>query len=152
MIEKTTAILYAPRKAGNKIIQLLGQEVSHRQAACGSILAHQASNYDLLNFALGSGIHIKNNLNCRFWPGLFKICQEKEETFYKNKTTEDRNNSFQAWIQADPTSLALFHISVKMENLLTFALRKGKLCIRMLVEQNKKLVSELFLRLQKPKL
>lgn len=126
--------------------------MSHGQAACGSISAHQASNYDLLNPAPRWGIHIKNNMNCRFWIGLFRVHQEKEETFYKNRTTEDRINSFQAWIQADPTTLVLSHICVKMENLLTLALRKGKLPIRMLVEQNKELVSKLFLRLQKPKL
>lgn len=91
----------------------MGREVSHGQAACGSISAHQASNYDLLHLAPGSGIHIKNNLNCRVCFGLFRICQEKEETLYKNKTTEDRINSFQVWIQADPTSLALSHVCWK---------------------------------------
>lgn len=71
MIKKTTALPYDPRKAGNKLIFIIiismGREMSHGQAACGSISAHQASNYDLLNPAPRSGIHIKNNMNCRFW-------------------------------------------------------------------------------------
>lgn len=72
----------------------MGREVSHGQEACGSISAHQASNYDLLHLPPGSGIHIKNNLNCRVCFGLFRICQVKEGTLYKSKTTEDRINSF----------------------------------------------------------
>lgn len=116
--------------------------VSYGQAACGSISGHQASHYDLLSLAPRPGIHIKNNLNCRFWLGFFRIWKEQEETSYKNKTTEDRINSFQVWIQADPTSLALSHIC--WENLLTLALRKGKFCIRMLVEQNRSLCPNCF--------
>lgn len=90
----------------------MGREVSHGQEACGSISAHQASNYDLLHLPPGSGIHIKNNLNCRVCFGLFRICQVKEGTLYKNKLQKiELILSFQVWIQADPASLAVSHVS-----------------------------------------
>jgi len=39
--------------------------------------------------------------------------RKKKETPYENKATEGGVNSFQVWIQADPTSLALSHICWK---------------------------------------